>query len=127
MIINSNIRRLLIFLLIGGLNTVFGYSLYALFIHLNLNYRAAILISTILGVIFNFFTYKTFYSHKYLSYYLFFKFVITYSIVYVVNVSLLEFFNLTFKFNMYLSQLLCLLPCLCLNWILLKYFVYRKD
>jgi putative flippase GtrA len=127
MIINSNIRRLLVFLIIGGINTVFGYSVYALFIYLDLNYRAAILISTIFGVIFNFFSYKIFYSHKYLSCYLFVKFIISYSVIYGVNLTLLEFFNATFKSNMYLSQLLCVLPCLCLNWLSLRYFVYRKN
>lgn len=117
----------LIFLLIGGLNTVFGYSIYAFFIYINVNYRSAILISTILGVIFNFFTYRFFYSHKHLSLYLFAKFLISYSLVYFVNLKLLEFLNVTLKSDMYASQLLCLPLCLCLNWILLKYFVYRKD
>ena len=47
-------KRFMRFILIGIPNTAFGYSLYALLIFLGLRYDLAILIATILGVLFNF-------------------------------------------------------------------------
>ena len=47
-------KELINFLIVGFLNTLFGYSLYAFFIYLGLNYVLAILFSTILGIVFNF-------------------------------------------------------------------------
>lgn len=42
------------FLVMGALNTLFGYSVFALLIYLGLNYVLACLISTIAGILFNF-------------------------------------------------------------------------
>ena len=42
------------YLFVGILNTVFGYSLFALLIFINLHYTLASLLATIAGVLFNF-------------------------------------------------------------------------
>lgn len=42
------------FLLVGMLNTVFGYSVFALFILVNLHYAVAALLATVCGILFNF-------------------------------------------------------------------------
>ncbi|MFM6404510.1 MAG: GtrA family protein, partial [Microcystis sp.] len=42
------------FLLVGVINTLFGYSVFALMICLGLDYRYSLLIATICGVLFNF-------------------------------------------------------------------------
>ena len=42
------------FILVGILNTMVGYGLFALFIFIGLHYSLAVLFSTILGVLFNF-------------------------------------------------------------------------
>jgi putative flippase GtrA len=44
------------FIAVGIVNTVFGYSLFALFIYSGLHYALASFIGTVLGVLFNFFT-----------------------------------------------------------------------
>lgn len=49
--------RFLKFLAVGGLNTLFGYSLFAVFILLDLSTPLALAGSTILGVLFNFITF----------------------------------------------------------------------
>jgi putative flippase GtrA len=46
--------RFLRFLVVGGLNTVFGFSVYAVLITLGLHYVLALLIAQIIGVLFNF-------------------------------------------------------------------------
>ena len=49
----GNYNKIFKFLLIGSINTLFGYSIYALLILNNFDYKIAISISTILGVICN--------------------------------------------------------------------------
>ena len=43
------------FILAGLLNTAFGYGAYGFFIFLNINYQSALILSTIAGIIFNYF------------------------------------------------------------------------
>ena len=52
----ATIERLIRFLAVGILNTAFGYGLYALFVYLGALPELALLVATIIGVIFNFFT-----------------------------------------------------------------------
>ena len=42
------------FVLVGILNTAFGYGCFALFIYLGLHYTIAVLLGTCLGILFNF-------------------------------------------------------------------------
>ena len=42
------------FIFIGGINTLFGYGVYLFFLFFGLNFAIAALVSTILGIIFNF-------------------------------------------------------------------------
>lgn len=46
--------RFVRFLLVGVLNTLFGYSIFALFLYARLHYAVAALLSTVAGVLFNF-------------------------------------------------------------------------
>ena len=46
--------RFHIFIVVGMINTIFSYSLFALFIYLGMHYTFAVLISSCLGVLFNF-------------------------------------------------------------------------
>lgn len=58
-------QTFLLYLLVGGLNTLFGYSLYAFFVFLGFYYLWAGLLSTILGLMFNYQTYsKLVFFHK---------------------------------------------------------------
>ena len=52
------------FFLVGVVNTIFGYSLYALFLSLGFHYNIAVLFSTILGILFNFKTIGKFVFNK---------------------------------------------------------------
>ncbi|MHC5824813.1 MAG: GtrA family protein, partial [Nostoc sp.] len=44
-------KRFIRFLIVGGINTLFGYSLFALLILLNFHYEIAALISTACGIL----------------------------------------------------------------------------
>jgi putative flippase GtrA len=49
-------RRILRFLVVGGVNTVFGYSMFALIYLFTHQHNVALLAANVVGVIFNFFT-----------------------------------------------------------------------
>lgn len=53
---DPELRRFLTFLVVGGLNTLIGYGLFAILILLGLPTAAAAVVGTILGVLFNFLT-----------------------------------------------------------------------
>jgi putative flippase GtrA len=112
------------FILVGIINTLFGYSIYSGFIYLDFHYSVATLLATILGIIFNFKTYgKYVFSDN--SWNKIFKFIIVYGFLYMLNI--LGIFILTFyKFNLYLSGLSLLLPIAITGFYLNKRFVYEK-
>lgn len=47
-------KRFAVFLLVGGVNTLFGYGLFALLMFFGVHYALALFVATIVGVIFNF-------------------------------------------------------------------------
>jgi putative flippase GtrA len=51
---DPEIRRFATFLVVGGVNTLFGYGLFAVLILLGLPTPAAVILGTILGLLFNF-------------------------------------------------------------------------
>ncbi len=112
------------FIFVGIINTIFGYSIYALLIFLGLNYILAVLFATVLGVLFNFKTISK-YVFESNDKNLIFKFVGVYFVVFVVNVLLIKIFKL-FNINDYLAGLVCILPVAILSFILNKFFVYKK-
>src|SRR5258707_15288817 len=52
--ISKTLHHLLRFLVVGGLNTAFGYSLFAVLTYVGVGYPIAIGLATIGGVLFNF-------------------------------------------------------------------------
>ena len=81
---------LLQFLAVGGLNTFFGYGLYALLIWLGLPLALAVLFSTIGGVLFNFVTYGRLAMGSPITLKILPRFLAVYGIAYGVNVGLLK-------------------------------------
>jgi len=49
-------KRFVMFLIVGGLNTLVGYGIYASLILIGLPAAAAIVVGTVLGVLFNYFS-----------------------------------------------------------------------
>jgi putative flippase GtrA len=80
--------RFLRFLLVAGLNTVFGYGLFAALILIGLRYPLAAAIATVLGILFNFQTTgRLVFGRHDLS--LILRFLAVYVIGYVVGIVLL--------------------------------------
>jgi putative flippase GtrA len=117
--------RFLRFLVVGGVNTVFGYLVYAGFILLNLHYSLAALYSTIIGVIFNFFTTGriVFDNHQPG---LILKFFIVYAVYYLLNLGVLKLLT-SQGFSSLISGAIAALPMALVSYTLTRTFVFRPK
>ena len=113
------------FLSSGLINTVFGFGIYSVLIYLGLAYLMALLISTFLGVIFNFFSFSHLVFKGRWNSFAFSKFIAAYVINYLFNSGMLITLTKIFLFDPYLGQVLCILPSVILSWILMNYWVYK--
>lgn len=116
-------RRFLKFLLVGGLNTVFGYGVYALLLFLGLHYAVAILCSTVLGVLFNFNTYGRLvfgsHDHRLIVRYLGFH-----ASLYVLGVWIVKALR-ALGINPYLGYALLLPFVAASSFLVMKRYVFR--
>lgn len=90
------------FLIIGGINTLFGYIVLTFFLWLQLPHSLAFLIGTLIGIIFNFFTTGRL-VFKSSNNKLFFRFILGYLFLYVLNLSLFKGFLFLIP-NQYLAS-----------------------
>jgi len=117
--------RFVRFLVVGGINTLFGYLVYSGFILLNIHYALASLISTIIGIIFNFFTTGTIvFRNKNPK--LIIRFFSVYGITYLINLGFLKVFS-DLKMNMVLAGGILLLPMAVLSYFLNRVLVFRTT
>lgn len=111
------------FLLVGGLNSLFGYSVFALFIFLKFHFTLATLIATILGVFFNFKTTgKLVFNNN--NNLLIFKFIGVYIITYLLNIAFLAIFRF-FKIDMFIAGALLIFPMAVISFLLNRKFVFK--
>ncbi len=117
-------KQIINFILVGIVNTIFGYSIYALFLTLGFNYIWAVLFATILGILFNFKTIGkyVFDSHKNN---LIFKFFSVYAIVFIVNILIIKIFK-TIGFDDYISGAFALIPSATVSFVLNKFYVFER-
>jgi len=113
------------YLLVGGLNTTFGYCVFVTFLFFGLHFSLAVLISTILGVLFNFQSYGrlVFQNH---SVNLLGRFIFVYTIIYFTNILLILLFE-RLVFNLYYSGALAIPFIAYLGFNLNKRYVWKKS
>lgn len=109
--------RLLRFLVVGAVNTIFSYIVYAILILVGTHYSLATLISTVLGVIFNFFTtgrivFRNMDNKRFIS------FIFVYAITYLVNILLLRWLIDGLTMEKLLAGALVTLPVALLSYFL---------
>ncbi len=119
----ARVKQFLRFLIVGGINTLFGYSVFALLLYLNLHYALASFISTCVGILFNFNTIGRFVFQKNEQTRLI-KFLLVYAIVYLLQIGLLKLMTVL-TINLYLGSLFILLPLASLAYWLNKKFVFN--
>ena len=118
-------NKIIRFFLVSGLNTAFGYGLFALLIYAGLHYALAGFITTILGILFNF---KTIGSlvFKNKNNILIFKFFGVYGINYVLGVIFLTIFKY-YGINEYIGAAILIVPLGLFAYVLNHYFVFNKT
>lgn len=120
-------RNIAGFLGVGILNTVVGYSIYAILLLLNVTYLGSLLIATIAGIIFNYFSIGRLVFQKKGGLSIFLKFIAAYGIVYLVNACMLGMAIGYFQIGPYIAQALCIPPSVLISWLLMNYWVYKND
>ena len=115
------------FLGAGLLNTGFGYAAYAALVWSGLSALAALLLATVAGVVFNFFTFGRLVFTRGNGSRAFPKFLAAYAATYSFNAALLHLATDAAGLNAYLAQALCIPPTVVLTWLLLNRWVFRSD
>lgn len=118
-------RQFVRFLVAGGVNTLFGYSAYAVFVLAGLTPAIALLAATVLGVLFNFVTFGGFVFHG-LNRAAIPRFVVAYGVVYTLNLALLEALREFGGLRPLVAQLVCLPVVIPATFILLRESVFAK-
>jgi putative flippase GtrA len=121
-----HVRRILKFLSVGVLNTLFGYAIYVGLVFIGLPYLTALLLATVVGVIFNYFSFSRIVFRNTKSWSAFAKFIFAYSIVYVINAAILSFLTESTHINAYIAQAFCIIPSVAISWVLMNFWVYKK-
>jgi putative flippase GtrA len=113
------------------MNTIFGYSLFAVLILVGLHYKYAVLIGTIIGVLFNFKTTgRLVFGTK--NNRLIFRFVGVYVVTFLLNVEALRIadaisINIEHKTKILIAGAILVLPMAVISFILMKLFVFREG
>lgn len=118
-------QQIVRFIAVGVVNTLFGYSIYALLIYIGLNYMVAVLFATVAGVLFNFKTIGHFVFDS-TDRSLLLKFIMVYGVVYGINIGLIRLFS-QWSIDYYTAGLLAIVPCAAISFILNKRFVFREQ
>jgi putative flippase GtrA len=112
------------FLFIGVFNTVFGYAIYGLAISIGLHFGMALLIATLVGVVFNYFTNRT-YVFKSKKERAFIAFIAAYAVVYALNYVGI-FFLKSLGNSSYIAALIMLPLSAMLSFVFNKKVVFRN-
>lgn len=112
------------FLFVGGLNTIFGYSIYCLMILLGLSYIWATVIQQVLGVLFNFITTGALVFEN-SDNRLLLKFITNYMITYFISVGVNKGLQEWYDLDTYISGMGGTFVAAMASFVLLKYFVYK--
>ncbi|HDR9512003.1 polysaccharide biosynthesis protein GtrA [Burkholderia cepacia] len=117
--------QLLRFLVVGGLNTLVGYSLFAVLTYAGLAYPVAIGLATIGGVLFNFQSVgRLVFDGAPRS--RFWRFVGVYCVIYLLNLGGVRLL-LGLDANIYIANALTLLPLSVIAFILNRRFVFNLS
>jgi len=114
------------FIFVGILNTIAGYLAFAFLIFIGLHYSIANFLATIFGIIFNFFsTGRIVFKNQNNS--LFLKFFGVYTLTWATSTGFIYLFKNIFNNNIYITGFIILIPNAILSFVLMKYYVFKKN
>lgn len=122
---SSHSDRFTRFLVAGGVNTLFGFVAYSLFIVAGTAVWLALLAGMLLGTVFNFFTTGGYVFRK-LSPARFPRFVICYLLIYGINFMSIELISIWLS-NKILTQAILVFPMALLSYFLMVRFVFSSK
>jgi putative flippase GtrA len=113
------------YLLVGVINTAFGYSIFAFFVLLHLHYAVAAFLSTALGMLFNFKTtgvivFKSRDNRRIM------RFSGVYGITYVLAIAVLKVFK-ALGVHVLVTAAVMALPMAALSFFLMRRFVFERG
>jgi len=118
-------HKLIRFFLVGGLNSLFGYCIFALLIFVGLSYPWALLVGTFLGILFNFKTYGRLVfnsrDNKLIG-----RFILVYAVMYGFNYTGLTIFQ-SLGISNYVGGAILTIPSGLLGFFLNKMFVFSNK
>jgi len=118
-------KQFLRFIIIGMVNTLFGYGVYSILLFLKIHYSFAVIIATIIGLCFNFFTIGK-YVFKISRLKLIAKFSLVYAVIILLNIIGIKLLVET-GLNPFSSGACLIFPLAILTFILNKMVVFEKT
>jgi putative flippase GtrA len=109
---------------VGGLNTVFGFTVYSILILLHLHYVLAALLGQICGILFNFKTTGTI-VFKNKDNRLIIRFFAVYLVTYLIIIGSVKIFSI-YDIGNLVAGAIIILPIALLSFILNKKFVFNR-
>lgn len=117
--------RFLLYLVVGGVNTLVGYGLFSALIFFGLHYAAATVLATILSVLFNFkSTGRVVFKNR--DNRLLWRFIVVYLAICLFNIVCLKIYKF-FDDNMYVAGIVMILPSAIVSFLLLNRFVFMEK
>ena len=113
------------FIIIGILNTLFGYCTFAILLFAGIHYSTAVILSTIAGILFNFKTTGNLVFHNNDNQ-LIFKFIAVYALTCGIGIIILKFANIL-SINLYFAGLVSTGLCAIITFILNKNWVFKNN
>jgi len=113
------------FLVVGAINTVFGYAVYAFFLWTGMHFSLAALGSQILGTAFNYATYGRLVFRQKLTRWSLFYFIAQYATLYFVSITIIQVAELAGVAPL-IGGAINLMVVPVLTYFLGKYIVFRK-
>jgi putative flippase GtrA len=118
-------KRFVRFLMVGALNSVVGYGIFAGLVFTGLMPEIALLIATMLGILFNFLTTgQLVFGRRHGRYLL--KFVAVYGAVYALNAAALRMM-MSLSIPPLVAQLILLPVAALLTYVALRTLVFKED
>lgn len=114
------------FLVIGAINTAFGFTVFSAMMIAGLALWQALIGSTLAGIIFNFFTYGGVVFRQ-LSYTRAPRFVLAYLFILSVNAWLIEYISNNYETGKILAAAYVVIPMAIVSYLILNNFVFRKT
>ena len=114
------------FLVIGAINTAFGFTVFSAMMIAGLALWQALIGSTLAGIIFNFFTYGGVVFRQ-LSYTRVPRFVLAYLFIISLNAWLIEYISSNYGTGKILAGAYVVIPMAIVSYLILNNFVFRKT